>query len=278
MTVTPENTGTHEDTYQALREAITALERGAACRHRVDLFALGVSALDTALGGGLACGSLHEVYARQAQDAAAAAGFALGLGLRVTGERSLVWVRQDLVDVEAGRLHGDGLAAFGLDPKRLLVVRARDPTSALRAAAEAARCSALGAALVEIWGEHKVVDLNASRRLALAAGASGVTLVMIRLGASPASSSATSRWSVAAAASTPLEANAPGRPAFAATLLRHRAGFASRTWHLEWDRDRLSFEPAPPLREAAPLSRPVVPVPARRTVSADDGATWQRTG
>jgi protein ImuA len=259
-----------EVTLAALRKAISGLDPDVPGRG-ADLFQFGVPALDAALGGGLACGALHEIYARRAQDEAAASGFGLALALRAAHGRSILWARQDLVDVEAGGLYGDGLAAFGADPKRLLVVRARDPTGVLRAAAEAARCAALGAALVEIWSEPKALDLKASRRLALTAGVSGVTVVMIRLGARPAPSAATSRWSVSASASTPLEANAPGRPAFDAALLRHRAGLGPRTWRVEWDRDRASFE-------FAPLSRAVVSVPAHGPAAADAGAPWRRAG
>ncbi|HEY0290965.1 MAG TPA: hypothetical protein VGC51_01300 [Hansschlegelia sp.] len=261
---------TREITLAALREAVTGVERGGS-RRSVDLFQLGLPTLDAALGGGLACGALHEIYARRMPDAAAAAAFAIGLALRAANGGQIVWVRQDFVDVETGALYGDGLAALGLDPQRLLVVRARDPTGVLRAAAEAARCPPLGAALVEVWGEPKILDPKASRRLTLAAGASGVTLVMIRLGASPSPSAATSRWSVAAAASTPLEANAPGRPAFDAALLRHRAGLGPRAWRLEWDRDRASFA-------TAPLSRFVVPVLAGGPVAAGGDAPWRRAG
>ncbi|PZQ10377.1 MAG: hypothetical protein DI565_19860 [Ancylobacter novellus] len=234
-------------------------------------FRLGLPDFDAALGGGLPRGALHEVYARRAQDAVAAAGFGLGLVLRAAGGRAIVWARQELVDVETGGLYGDGLAAFGCDPRRLLMVRARDPTGVLRAAAEAARCPAIGAALVEIWGDPKVLDLKASRRLSFAAAASGVTVVMIRPGATPAPSAAASRWSVAAAASSPLKANAPGRPAFEAALLRHRAGLGPRTWRLEWDRDRASFE-------SAPLSRAVVSVPAHGQASSADRAPWRLAG
>lgn len=250
-----------EATLAALRRAIPGLELGVAGRD-ADPFQFGLPDLDAALGGGLARAALHEVYARRAQDAVAASGFGLGIALRATAGRSIVWARQDFVDVETGGLYGDGLAAFGLDPERLLVVRARDPTGVLRAAAEAAQCPAIGATLVEIWGDPKVLDLKASRRLALAAAASGVTVVMIRPGASPAPSAATSRWRVAALASRPLEANAPGRPTFEAALLRHRAGLGPRTWRLEWDRDRASFE-------SASLSRAVVSVSAYGPAAAD---------
>ncbi len=257
-------------TLAALREAISALEPDAPSR-RAGLFQLGLPAIDAFLGGGLARGAVHEVYAGRAQDAAAASGFGLGLGIRAAGGRPLVWSRQDFVDVETGGLYGDGLAAFGLNPERLLVVRARDPTGALRAAAEALRCSAIGTTLVEIWGEPKVLDSKASRRLALAAGASGATLVMIRLGAAPAPSAATSRWSVSTSASTPLEANAPGSPAFDVALLRHRAGFGPRAWRLEWNRERASFE-------FPPLSRSVVSPPADRPAAAVVGTPWKRAG
>lgn len=260
-----------ETTLSALRTAIAGLQPGSSSAGGAALFQLGLPALDAALGGGLACGALHEVYARGTQDAAAAAGFGLALGLRAAADRPLVWVRQDFIDAEAGGLYGAGITAFGLDPERLLVVRARDPTSALWATAEAARCCALGAALVEIWGEPTVLDLRASRRLALAAGASGVSLIMMRLGAKPVPSSAASRWSVSAAASTPLAANAPGRPAFGAALLRHRTGHACGDWLLEWDRDRASFA-------AAPLPRFVVPLPADGPAASDRDAQWRRAG
>lgn len=254
----------------ALRRAIAALEPSAV-RGAAGLFGFGAAEVDVPLCGGLARGALHEVYAARPSDAAAAAGFGFCLALRAAGERPLVWARQDFVDVESGALHGAGVAAFGGDPRKILVVRTRDAAGALRAVNEAARCGALGAVLAEIWGEPKSLDLKASRRLGLAAGASGVTLVMIRRDAAPQPSAAASRWRVAAAASTPLEANAPGPPAFDIALLRHRAGVPPRAWRLEWDRDSLSFA-------AAPLSRIVVPVPADRPATAARPALWRRAG
>lgn len=235
------------------------------------LVPLGSAGLDEALGGGIGRACLHEVFASMgAGDAAAAAGFGLGLALRAAEHRPLVWVRQDFVEVETGGLHGAGLAAFGLDPDRLVVVQVAGIPDALRAAAEAARCPAVGAALVELWGEAKALDLTASRRLALAAEKSGVTLVVIRLGAAPAPSAAMSRWSVTAAASAHLEANAPGKPAFSVSLLRHRAGIPGQTWHVEWDCDRVSFN------DPSPLPRAVASLPAGRAVAAEPA--WRRAG
>lgn len=248
-----------------------------------DLVSLGLPSLDEGLGGGLRRGAVHEIHAAGSvrkkeggaegvADAAAAGAFGLAVALRAGAGRPLAWIRQDEVDARVGRLHGAGLAAFGADPARVTLVQVAGHDAAVRAAREALRCSGLGAVLVETWGASRGLDLTASRRLALAAEGSGVTLVMVRLAAAPGPSAASTRWAVAAAASSPLEANAPGRPAFALTLLRHRAGIPGRAWHLEWDRDRAVFA------DPAPLPRPVVPVPARRAAGARDEAGWRRAG
>lgn len=263
-------------TLSALRRALMALEPVAAAASVP--FETGMPGLDAWLGGGLVRSVLHEIYAGHAHHSAAATGFGLGLALRASDQRPLVWVRQDRVEARVGGLYGDGLAAFGLDPSRLVLVRARDPTGALRAVDEAARCRGLGVALVEVWGQPRVLDLTASRRLTLSARASGVTLLMIRLDADPCPSAAATRWRVAPAASVPFDAMASGRPAFAAALLRHRAGLPPRTWHLEWDRDSLSFSnPAAPAA-AAPLPRPVVSLPAIGEGPTEGGARWRRAG
>ena len=267
----------------ALRQMLAGLEAerlpGAS-----NSFNLGAAGPDDVLANTLARGALHEIYAAQGADMPAASGFALALALRASGPageaRPIVWVRQDFLDAEAGRLHAHGLIALGLDPSRLILVRARDPEQALRAAGDAVRCAALGAVLLEPWGEPKALDLTATRRLALRAGDSGVTLFLLRMAPRPSASVAVTRWLVAPAISTPLEADAPGAPAFAATLLRHRGGIAGHQWNLEWDHESCSF------RDIAPLSRAVVPVPAgrpaRKDAAAQDAATevtpFRRTG
>ncbi|PZU92554.1 MAG: hypothetical protein DI527_09335 [Chelatococcus sp.] len=227
--------------------------------------------MDGALGGGLARAALHEVYAAATADVAAATGFALALSIRAAPRRPILWARQDFVDAETGRLHAPGLAELGIDPARLLLVRADRAEEVLRAGAEGARCPALGAVLIEPWGEPRGLDLTASRRLALAAEESGVTTLLLRLAATEMPSAARTRWRVASLPSRPLEANAPGCPSFSLELLRHRGGLARHAWRVEWDRDRQSFlertafdapRPAiPRTPDAASLSRPVVSVP-----------------
>lgn len=251
--------------------AAAALRAGPVAAGRV---ALGVPDIDIVLAGGLQRAALHEIHAAGTADLAAATGFALGLALRAAGgveeaaERPILWARQDFVDVETGRLHAPGLNELGLDPARLLLVRARDAEGVLRAGAEGARCPALGAVLIEPWGEAKSFDLTASRRLSLAAEGAGVTVLLLRVAAREAPSAARTRWRVASLASRALVANAPGAPAFEVSLLRQRGGAAQREWRVEWDRDRRFFAErtafdrlAPRTHHAPPLSRSLVSLP-----------------
>jgi protein ImuA len=164
-------------------------------------------------------------------------------------------------------------------------VRARDGEGVLRAGAEAARCAALSAVLIEPWGEPRPFDLTASRRLALAAEASGVPVLLLRVAAAEAPSAARTRWQVRALASRALEANAPGAPAFALRLLRQRGGAAEREWRVEWDRDRHCFaerslfDRSARTDHAAPLSRPLVPLSGDGQIAADGrDSGLRRTG
>jgi protein ImuA len=246
--------GSGRETLATLKLKVAALE-GRAGIERDDLFTLGFGDLDEAIGGGLRRGVLHDLVAPGLPDCAALTGFAAALARRAAGTRAIVWARQDYVEIEAGRLDPHGLSELGLDPGGIVMVRARDPTGVLRAGAEAVRCDALGAVLLELWGAPKALDLTATRRLALSAAQSGVTVFLVHVLPEPDANAATSRWRVQASPSGALEANAPGFPVFRTTLLRHRAGYPEQSWVVEWDRDGRQF------RKPAPLSRPVVSVP-----------------
>jgi len=246
-------------------------------------FTLGASDLDAWLGGGLVRAGVHEAFAASGGDQPAAVGFALAALARAAagrspGARALVWVRHDALEAEAGRPYGPGLADWGLDPRRLLFVRARTVADALRAAGEAARLTSLGGVLLEVWGEDKRLDLTVSRRLALRAEAAGTPVFFVRAGAAPAPSAAASRWRVRAAPSVPLSAQAPGAPAFEVEVLRRRGGSAGGPWRLEWSRDDAAFRPlaaaAPSFGAVAAVStdrpfrdRPGEEGPARRRAS-----------
>jgi protein ImuA len=259
------------------------------------MFSFGLADVDQTLGGGLARGALHEIYAPGGPDVAAATGFAIALALRAP-PGPIVWARQDYVDMEAGCLHAPGLAELGLDPDRLILVQARDVLGVLRAGAEALRCPALSAVLIEPWGDTGVIDLVATRRLSLAAGSSGVPALMVRPAATPKPSAAATRWAVRALPSQALEAGAPGLPAFAITLLRNRAGTAGHEWRVEWNRDDRCFRnrqrEQEPGRARPALPRPVGAVSANRPGArpdwpasavadpalAEQTARWRHTG
>ncbi len=226
--------------------------------------------------------ALHEFYALTEADAAAMTGVILAVALG-SPLYPLLWVRQDFLDREAGTPYPPGQAEFGFDPGRLIFVRARDTQSILQAGLEGARCAALGAVLIELWGEAKALDLTASRRLALAAQASGTPVLMGRVAAQPCPSAAETRWSVRATPSRALAANAPGPPAVRLDLLRHRGGLSHATLDWEWNRDTGRFEDrtaesvSPDIRaHPPPLSGAVVPVPFDGQVPVDGVEGWQR--
>lgn len=181
-------------------------------------------------------GGLHEVFVRPG-DLAAGLGFALAAARLCAGERTILWGWTEFSGREGGAPHGAGVRDYGLDPDRIVLARARDDAQLLQVALEGARCAGLGAAIVEVWGGPRALDLTATRRLALGCEASGASTVMLRVGAQAAPSAAYARWRVSAAPSRTQAARAPGAPSFLVRLERHRGGQPERFWHVEWDRD-----------------------------------------
>jgi protein ImuA len=239
--------------------------------HAVDRMALGHAAADATLQGGLATGALHEVFA-EGRQSGAATGFITGLAGRLTARRPLVWVRQDFSDLESGALSMSGLAELGLDPRRLVTVRAPDADNALRTAADALACDAVGAVVLEVWGEARQLDLVASRKLTLTAQASGVTCLVLRVAAQPQPSTAETRWIVRAAHSPPAAAwTAWGAPMFDAQLVRNRHGPVGQ-WIMEWKCDECLFS------EPAAYPQPVAATPAHRPHQAAVHPQQRRAG
>ncbi len=245
-------------TLAALRGTIDRLEGDVDGFSRV---ALGHAGADAMLQGGLVRGAVHEVFADSGRHGAAATGFIAGLAHRVVRQRPLVWVRQDFTDIESGALSMHGLSELGLDPRRVVMVRAADAESALRVAADAVACDALGAVVLDVWGEVRALDLVASRKLTLAARASGVTVLISRIAAMPSASTAETRWIVRAAHSPPgMEASGMkvwGMPILDTQLVRNRHGPTGQ-WIMEWNCDECLF------RESQTYSQPVAATPADR--------------
>jgi len=237
----------------SLRGRIARLEAYGGAE-RPERVALGHAGADASLQGGLARGALHEVFASEGRHGTAATGFVAGLAGRIARRRPLLWIRQDFAALEAGALSISGWAELGLDPRLVVMVRAASADSALRTAADALACDALGVVVLEIWGEARPFDLVASRKLTLAAQASGVTGLMLRAAAMPQPSTAETRWIVRAAHSPPGPLWCGwGTPLFDAELVRNRHGPVGR-FLMEWKSDECVF--AQPLRAAAD-SQPV---------------------
>ena len=218
-------------------------------------FPLGVERLDAALCGGLTRARLHELYPAEADDAACAAGFAVMLALRAGGRGSpFVWISEDRLERRFGHLHAPGVAELGADPARWLFVDAPDEKALLRIAADVVRSPAAGIAVIAPAGPAPNFDLTATRRLTLFAERSGVTAILLRSCAPQAPSAAATRWRVAAAPSTPLDADAPGHPALLVELERQRGGAPVPAMRVEWQRDSQCF--------ATPLPGDLAAVPS----------------
>jgi protein ImuA len=246
-------------TLSTLRRSIERLEASDES-HPSRRTPLGHAEADACLQGGLALGAIHEVFAEAGRQGATATGFVAGLVSRAAARRPVVWVRQDFTEVESGAISMNGLIQLGLDPRLVVTVRATDVDHALRTAADALVCDAVGAVVLEVWGEAKQLDLVASRKLTLAAQASGATGLLLRMAAEPRASTAESRWIVRAAHSPPASRpwSAWGVPVFEAQLVRNRHGPTGR-WIMEWKCDECLFgQPAthPQPVAAAPAHRP----------------------
>ena len=225
---------------------------------------LGIGEIDNFLPwGGLPRACLHEVGA--GDTSVAAAGFCAGLLARLATSGVVAW---------CGRtrdLYGPGLAAFGIDPARLIVVRARRNIDVFWAMEEGLRSTALTAVL----GEIDSVTPIALRRLQLAAEESGVTAVLLYPDRSIGiSSPAVTRWKVSSISSR-LAADASGndrinlvRPCWHVELQRCKGGVfglpntrqplnvlgGPTSWYLEWRDEAGGFTVVPELRHRSSSS------------------------
>src|SRR5207249_2576550 len=117
-------------------------------------------------------GALHEILGMggDEEDGAVAAAFAAGIVGRLiaTGDGMVLWC------LSRSDLYGPGLAAHGLDPGRLVQVRAARDAEILWAMEEGLRAPGIAA----VVGEIGVLPGVASRRLQLAAERSGVAALL----------------------------------------------------------------------------------------------------
>ena len=179
----------------------------------------GLPALDSHLPhGGLAFGALHEVAPAADGDMSVAFGFIAALLGRMPRGGPLLLVMSARELAQYGCPHGHGLNGLGLDPARMILVETADEKQTLWALEEALR-SAVPAVVV---GAIERLDLKTSQRLHLAAGNSGLPLVLLRPARTMEASAAATRWCVGVA-----------------EAVRDRFGLmAHRRWHLKLERCR----------------------------------------
>ena len=222
----------------ALRDCIAVIEQNPARAQRGGTrLTMGVENIDAILpDGGLAWGALHEVVGRagygRALDGAALA-FAAVLAARQavagckSGSNYVLWC------LSGQGLYGPGLAAFGLTPERLILVRGRDDQQRLWAMEEGLKCPDLAM----VVGEVGRLDLGQSRRLQLAAEASGVTALLLSQSgdAGLGFSAALTRWRITPAPSSqPQGYVGTGAARVQAELLRCKGGRLGK-WLLQWN-------------------------------------------
>jgi protein ImuA len=214
----------------------------------------GVPDLDRCLpGGGLALGALHEVVESgpAAEFAGAATLFVAGIAARLEGPVLWCLNRRDLF--------APGLARAGLHPDRVIYAETMRDRDILPVLEEGLRERGLAA----VVGEVTRLGLTASRRLQLAAEASGVPTFALRrwwtvaerdLAGLP--TAASTRWRIAPQASPAPLAPGLGRARWQVELVRCRGG-EPRSWILEAcdPAGRLALPSDPVQRLEAPVRR-----------------------
>lgn len=189
-------------------------------------------------GGGLPLGVMHEVGAAGLERELGAAGgaFTAALLARLPATGPILWV------ASVCDLYAPGLAAFGLDPGRIVTVLARHDADTLGTMELALREGGLGA----VVGEAAMLDRLAGRRLHLACQRHGTTAFVLRrapwgAGAARArreGTASTTRWRI-----MPMptrddpglrdgERREPGAPCWRVDLLHARGG-REGSWMME---------------------------------------------
>lgn len=208
----------------------------------------GMAELDAALGQRLSLGALHEIAPLSPPDLPVASAFAFGLLARLKRRGPVFWCINGRTGNEYGTPYAPGLAAFGIDPSRIITVNVRQPKDLSFVLEEAARLSSLAA----IIAEGPLPSFTSSRRLALLLAESGVPMLFLIDGKSVEGSAAATRFLIApqaAVSSCGLDAHAgdprsPGPPAFRVILARNRGGRPGLEFEMVFDYASLTFAPA----------------------------------
>jgi protein ImuA len=187
--------------------------------------------------GGLACDALHEIHVDEMRSAGESTGFLTAFLARLARRQDgfILWARDAASPCEVGNIGGAGLARFGLDPGRIVSVSCRRVGDLLWTLEEGLACRGLIAVIGEVRGDPQLLDLTATRRLALRARTAGIPAVLHRFGARMHASATASRWRI-----EPRPATGPGRACWHLELSRNREGPCG-AWTLEWHHGDRSF-------------------------------------
>ena len=185
----------------------------------------GVQSLDDALpGGGLPLGCLHEFSddGPRGWYAANSVSFVVGILARLQGP--VLWC------LHSRDLFAPALARVGLDPNRIVFCETWKDADILPAMEDGLRI----AGLAGVVGELKRLPMTASRRLQLAAEASGVTAFAIARSheQKTETSAAYSRWRISSLPSQASDDDVLGRALWRVELVRCR-GAAPQCLNLE---------------------------------------------
>lgn len=218
-------------TLNALRQEIRRLEGFKGMTATGTPLRFGIPDIDNALPEkSFPLGVTHEFISDSPEEAAATTGFLSGLlALLTKGTGTIAWICRQR------SIYAPGLAAFGIDPKRILFVETRSECDALWAMEEALRCKGLVAAV----GEAGDAPLTSTRRLQLAAEESGATGMLLRMRPRRSGTSAcVTRWHIRPRPGL-REKGMPGvgSPRWHAELVKAR-GNRPMAWDIEWKNGR----------------------------------------
>lgn len=213
---------------RAVLDGLRVRIRGLEQPHRQvkDCLPFGLISIDRHLpDGGLSRGALHEVEGIGSEaDGTSATLFIAGILARASGP--VLWC------LRRGDLFAPALAGAGLHPDRVIYVETGSAQGVLIAMEEGLRHGGLGG----VVGEVERLSMLASRRLQLAAEASGIPAFALRRfarsGAKRETTAAVTRWHVTSLPSTPLHVPGIGRGRWQLDLVRCRNG-ETASWIVE---------------------------------------------
>ena len=164
--------------------------------------------------------SLREVFAATATDGGVT-GFVLA---HLAPGETVLWAQDHQSRREAGRPSIAGLTWMLGGMPDLLLLDVNQPRDVLWVMEQALGCPAIKTVVGEVWGDPRVLDFTATKRLAMRSEESGVAAWLVRRGATADLSAARERWRIASLPSPPQpdDPHAPGAPLWQASLFRTR--------------------------------------------------------